>query len=219
MFVEQLHEDAKPIWQKSFNHPFIQELVAGTLPKEIYRFYLKQDRYYLEQFGKFHLEIAKHVDDPKAIKVLKEGALGLEDGEIDIRESMFNQLHITDDEIQNTPIAPTAYNYVTHMHYELMSGSVGRAIAALLPCYWLYNEIGKNLVDRHSPVKIYQQFLDSYASDEFTDGTTNMINLLEQYSQKASQTELDLMERAFLKSSTYELEFWQMAYTLEHWPF
>lgn len=219
MFVDELHTAAAPIWQKSFEHPFITELVDGSLPIDNYRFYLKQDRYYLEQFGQFHLDLAKDMTDPHAIMVLKEGAVGLKDGEIDIRKSMFNQLKITDDEIKTTPIAPTAYNYVTHMEHELISGSAGRAISALLPCYWLYNEIGKSLAGKHSPVQIYQQFLDSYASDEFSDGTNNMIELLQQVSEDADDSEKDRMKEAFLKSSTYELEFWQMAYTMEAWPF
>ncbi len=53
-FTAQLHEQAATLWQQSFDHPFIQQISAGTLPKAVFRFYLLQDRYYLSEFGKLH---------------------------------------------------------------------------------------------------------------------------------------------------------------------
>ena len=64
MFSKELHEATQSIWQQSKDHPFIQELVAGSLPEEIFRYYLLQDCYYLIQFGKAHLLLAEKADDP-----------------------------------------------------------------------------------------------------------------------------------------------------------
>ena len=51
-FSEQLQNDAEPIWQRIFDHPFLKEIKEGTLPEETFRYYLLQDYLYLEGFGR-----------------------------------------------------------------------------------------------------------------------------------------------------------------------
>jgi thiaminase/transcriptional activator TenA len=189
------------------------------LPLDKFRFYLKQDRYYLEQFGDLHAAIAHQISSPAIKQFLLDGAAGLHDGETQIRHTMFKELAITPAEIKTTPIAPTAYGYVTHMDFQLSHAFPAAAVAALLPCYWLYSEIGQNLKDVHSPVTVYQQFLDSYSAADFNDGTQQMIQIVEQLCAPLSDEQKAYVQKVFLQSSTYELHFWQMAYTKEQWPF
>lgn len=213
----ELFEIAQPVWNLSYQHPFITDLAAGKLPLEKFRYYLKQDRYYLEQFGDLHEKIAQLIDNPADKEILLVGANDMHDGELDIRETMFQEIGITTDEIKSTPIAPTAYSYVTHMNYELTNGTTASAVAALLPCYWLYSEIGHRLINAQSPVPIYQEWLDSYASAEFDGGTNQMVQLIDHLSEQADSAERAQIKDSFLKSSNYELNFWQMAYTMENW--
>ena len=41
-----------PIWRALHEHPFINELAAGTLPLEMFRFFLEQDNFYLEEYAR-----------------------------------------------------------------------------------------------------------------------------------------------------------------------
>lgn len=77
---------------------------------------------------------------------LKLNAEELKEGEIFIREGFFRDLDITEQEISETAIAPTAYHYVSHMYRQLVDGTVNTAIAGMLPCAWLYHEIGLRLI-------------------------------------------------------------------------
>ena len=43
------------------------------------------------------------------------------------------------------------------------------ALAALLPCYWIYWEVGKTLERATSPDPLYARWIATYASDEFGD--------------------------------------------------
>lgn len=52
LFTELAREKSSIFWERSFEHPFIQELVSGELAPEVFRYYLLQDRYYLEHFSK-----------------------------------------------------------------------------------------------------------------------------------------------------------------------
>lgn len=218
-FTDDLYTTAKPLWQKSMRHPFIQELAAGTLPLATFRYYLKQDQHYLMEFGKLHEIIAAKVTDPQDKGILLAGAGAEDNEETLIRNDMLNQLTISQAEIAATPLSPATYKYVTHMYYELNAGSPARAIAALLPCYWLYSNIGKQLSHATSPVPIYQQFIDGYAADAFTTATTDMIDLVNRESTAVDAAEQVDMKDVFMKSSEYELEFWEMAYTKEKWPY
>lgn len=44
-------------------------------------------------------------------------------GELAIRETFFEELAITEEEVALTPIAPTAYHYVSHMYRQLIEGT------------------------------------------------------------------------------------------------
>ncbi|MDM7515732.1 thiaminase II [Lentilactobacillus sp. TOM.63] len=215
--TDQMKQKAEPLWQASFNHPFIKELSTGQLPMEEFRYYLKQDRYYLQNFSTLHGKIADQIKDPSIKKFLYAGATGLNDSEKDVRTEFFQQLAITPTEIRQTPMAPNAYNYVSHMYHELYVGSPRRACAALLPCYWLYNDLGKQLIKNGSPMKIYQEFIETYDSPEFTDATNTMISIVDQLGEKAEPAERQAMVTAFVRSSYYELHFWGMAYTEQKW--
>ncbi|GAY72173.1 thiaminase II [Lentilactobacillus kosonis] len=208
---------ADNLWNQSFNHPFIKHLADGTLPMDTFRYYLKQDNYYLNNFSILHQKIANHVNDPSTKQFLIAGAKGLNDGEAEIRDDFFSKLAITANEMQTTPIAPNAYSYVAHMYHELNEGTVASACTALLPCYWLYNEIGKQLIANGSPVELYQQFIETYDSPEFTDATNQMINIVDALGEQAEADERRQMITAFVRSSYYELNFWEMAYVHEEW--
>jgi len=216
-FTDQIQQAAAPYWQKSFEHPFIHELQSGTLPQDVVRYYLIQDRYYLSEFGKLHELVADQVDDAHGKQFLLAGAQGLKDDEMAVREGFFEQLKITPDEIKQTPVAPTAYNYVNHMYAELYRGTPQQAIAGLLPCYWLYNQIGQQLVAQGSPVPLYQRWIETYDSDDYTDSVTQMIALTNQTASQSDAAIQAKMKTSFVRSSAYELAFWQMALDKQNW--
>jgi len=212
-----MRTQAEDLWNKNFNHPFIKELSKGTLPMDTFRYYLKQDHYYLNNFSTLHKRIANKIENPKIKQFLIAGSEGLNDGENEIRETFFKELTITAEEMGTTPIAPNAYSYVSHMYHELNEGTTASACTALLPCYWLYNEIGKQLIADGSPIELYQQFIETYDSPEFTDATNQMIQIVDQFGEQASADERQQMITAFVRSSYYELNFWEMAYVHEEW--
>lgn len=215
--TDTMRKQSEPLWESSFNHPFIKQLSAGSLPQQTFRYYLKQDRYYLQNFADLHGKIADQMDDPDIKRFLYAGAKGFDDSEKEVRIEFFKELNITQQEIDQTEIAPNAYSYVTHMYHELNEGTPARAAAALLPCYWLYNEIGKRLIKAGSPIKVYQQFIETYDSKAFTNATARMIEIVDKLGEEVDEQEQEKMQTAFLRSSFFELHFWEMAYRHEMW--
>lgn len=216
-FTDQLYELATPLWRASYEHAFIRQISDGTLPPAIFRFYLLQDWYYLSEFGKLHRLIADQLDDATSREFLLAGAQGLKEGEVEIREGFFETLQISTKEIKTTPVAPTTYNYVNHMYAALNRGGTASAVAGLLPCYWLYNEIGKRLEEKGSPNPLYQDWIDTYGSAQYEDSVMQMKALTNRLATPAKTAEQQAMQTAFIRSSAYELAFWQMAMDQENW--
>ncbi|MBU5364443.1 thiaminase II [Enterococcus devriesei] len=214
-FTELARKKAEVYWKASFEHPFIRELAIGDLSPTVFRYYLLQDRYYLEHFGKLYDLIAEQADDPEVRASLKEHAANLELGEMAVRETFFSELKITEQEIEETAIAPTAYHYVSHMYRQLIDGTVNTAFAGMLPCAWLYQEIGSQLIEAGSPNPLYQRWIETYA--DAAEEVEKERQLLDRLYQESSVDEQQQMIEAFVISSKMECDFWEMALTLEQW--
>lgn len=216
MTTAQNRQQADPWWTGSFHHPFITELAAGTLPLAIFKRYLLQDRYYLQHFGQIHQAAAEMTDDPHIRALLTDSGDILITGEEAVRATFFRALGITQQEIDQTPIAPTAYFYVAHMQAQLAGGNVLPVIAGLLPCSWLYLEIGQRLIAQGSPNPLYQQWIETYATDTLADSVADYRAVLDD--QPVPATMQLAIDQAFLISSICEYNFWEMAYQDEQWP-
>lgn len=114
-FTDKLHYLAQPLWTKSLGHPFIQELATGKLPIDKFKFYLKQDNYYLTEFTMLHRLIAAKLSNIEDKKILLAGATSDNNDELLIRTTMLNELDITTTDLSTTSPTPAAYNYVTHI--------------------------------------------------------------------------------------------------------
>lgn len=216
-FKELARKEAAPFWEGSFKHPFVQSLAAGDLAPEVFRYYLLQDRYYLEHFSKLYRYIAEQTKDKEVQAQLRENAENLKLGEMAIREEFFSELAISEKEIRETPIAPTAYHYVSHMYRQLIDGTPKTAYAGMLPCAWLYQEIGDRLIEAGSPHPLYQRWIETYAGEEAIEGIEKECALLNRLYQESPKEEQQQMIEAFVISSKMEHAFWDMATSLEKW--
>ncbi|MDM8213565.1 thiaminase II [Enterococcus hirae] len=217
MFTTEAKKASQPYWEDSFTHPFVSELKAGNLSPARFRYYLLQDRYYLEHFSKLYHLIAQKSKDAEVARMMAESAEHLAAGELAIRERFFAELTITADEIQTTPVAPTAYHYVSHMYRQLAAGSIPAAVAGMLPCAWLYQEIGTRFVSSGSPHPLYQRWIATYAGEEGAVLVAKQRVLVDRLHAESSAEVQQQMKEAFVISARMEYAFWEMAYTLETW--
>lgn len=216
-FTKLVREKHDYIWQKSMNHSFIQQLANGSLSKAVFRYYLLQDNYYLIHFSRIYKFIAESTDDEGLKHFFELESQNFEQGEQAIREQFFKDLNITDNEIRQTKIAPTAYHYVSHIYKNLYTEPIAVTLASLLPCPWLYFEISQKLIHKRSPDKIYQRWIETYSGDEMANNIKQFRDIIDRYAKSATSSELQKMDDSFMISSQLELNFWQMAMTQENW--
>ncbi|WP_449539269.1 thiaminase II [Ferdinandcohnia sp. Marseille-Q9671] len=218
LFSERIRKEANPIWEASFEHPFVKGIGDGSLSIESFRYYVMQDAYYLTHFAKVQAIGAAKAGDLHTTNRLAIHAQGTYEAELALHRSFSERLGITEEEKRNFKPAPTAYAYTSHMYRAAYNGHLGDVIAAILPCYWLYYEIGERLQECKPDEPIYQEWIAAYGGDWFKDLVEEQIHRLNEIAEKVTEEDRERMKEHFLISSQYEYSFWEMAYRLECWP-
>ncbi len=145
-FSQSLRKEVDSIWEASFHHPFVKKLGEGTLDLASFRYYVLQDSYYLSHFAR-----VQTLGAAKALELETTARMAHTMLKIHMRRNYLymrilqKKLGITQEEKDTFIPAPTAYAYTSHMYRAAYEGHLGDVIAAILPCYWLYYEIGERL--------------------------------------------------------------------------
>jgi len=218
IFSQSLRKAVEPIWEASFRHPFVTKLGDGTLDLKCFRYYVLQDSYYLSHFARVQALGAAKAADLGTTARMAHHAQNTSQAELSLHEKFAKKLGITEEERASFIPAPTAYAYTSHLYRAAYEGHLGDVIAAILPCYWLYYEIGERLKECKPEEPIYQEWIAAYSSDWFRTLVKEQITRLDAIAETVSERDRKRMEQHFIISSQYEYAFWEMAYTLEDWP-
>jgi thiaminase (transcriptional activator TenA) len=216
-FTEIIRKAADAEWQSSLVHPFVTGIADGTLPIECFKFYVLQDSYYLSQFAKVQALGSAKADDLSVSGRMAKHVLGTYQAELSLHEKFMKQLDITEEEKTAFEPAPTAYAYTSHLLRSAYSGHLGDILAALLPCYWLYYDIGHKLADARPNVPVYQEWIAAYGGEWFEELVHEQLDGLNAIADQVSDSDRERMKQEFVISSRYELMFWEMAYRRERW--
>ncbi len=216
-FTDIAMELSKEAWQASFHHPFVLQLQEGNLDPSIFRYYLIQDAYYLKAFSEAYHLLADKTSNQEMKRLLKQNAQSLVEGELFIHQQFFKELEISDQEMEQHPIAPTCYHYISHIYRQFAESNLGIAFASLLPCPWLYHDIGKSLNLKPSPNPLYQQWIETYITDELEQQIREEGALVNQLYRESDETDKKKMLDAFHISVHMEAKFWEMAYQHQTW--
>jgi thiaminase (transcriptional activator TenA) len=217
-FSEIVRKEADDSWQASFKHPFVKGVGSGTLPLEHFRYYVMQDSYYLSHFARVQSLGAAKALDLHTTNRMASHTIGTYEAELGLHKNFSKLLGITEEEKMNFKPAPTAYAYTSHLYRAAYTGHLGDIIAAILPCYWLYYEIGERLKDCKPDEPIYQQWIGAYGGEWFRTLVEEQIDRFDEIADSVTDKDRERMKEHFMISSEYEYAFWEMAYQLEEWP-
>jgi thiaminase/transcriptional activator TenA len=198
--------------------PFNAELAAGTLSEARFKHYITQDAHYLIGFGRaLTLAAAKAPSPERLIQFAKsaEGAIVVERA---LHGGFFEKYGITAEVFNATPLSPACHHYVSYLLATAYGEPYEVALGALLPCFWIYAEVGRDIHTRAAPNNPYQAWIDTYAGDEFHAAVRRTIEAADEAAAGASPQLQERMHRAFTKATQLEWIFWDSAYRLEQWP-
>jgi thiaminase/transcriptional activator TenA len=217
-FTGELWESIADIYQEILVHPFIKGLTDGTLPAESFAFFVVQDGLYLRQYASALAAVASRAAGPDAMRMFARHAADAVAVEQELHSQLLPALGISAAEAAAAEPAPTNLAYTSYLLSTIRGGTYAEGIGAVLPCYWIYWEVGKELVSQGSPDPRYQRWIDTYGGDEFGDVVREVIAEADAVGEDLSQSERTLVRRHFRTTSRYEWMFWDMGYRRESWP-
>jgi thiaminase/transcriptional activator TenA len=217
-FTNLLRRRGESIWRAIHSHAFLRELHAGALAKERFTYFILQDYLYLLDFAQVLCLGGAKSPDLATLEIFARHALTAVEVERSFHASFGRTLGFSRTQLDATDKGPVTRAYIDHLQAVGRGGRLGEIVAAVLPCYLIYGEVGKQLYKgRPRQPKIYRQWIELYASAEFWRPVREQIRLMDQLGAQASADEKRLMTAHFLLSSRYEYHFWDQAYQMEQW--
>jgi thiaminase/transcriptional activator TenA len=201
------------IYQSILEHPFNKELTEGTLAKERFQFYMKQDSLYLVDFARALAIAASRATNPDDLVLLLDFSKGAILAERGLHEFYFDFYDIQLD----VDKAPGCFTYTHFLISSATRASYEESLAALLPCFWIYQEVGKHIHKNSVADNPYQKWIDTYSGEEFQEVVQNAIDLTDRVAKDASDKQIKKMQEAFTTSTRLEWMFWDSAYRMENW--
>jgi Putative transcription activator len=197
-----------------YGHPFTVELIDGILPRERFLYYMQQDSLYLVAFGRALALVGAKMRNAEDVALMlyfaEQGLLA----ERELHEFYFQEYKVSPTDKKG----PGCFSYCAHLLERAALGSPAEGMAALLPCFWIYREVGnhiRKLADEDNP---YFKWIASYSSEVYSMVVDKAVALTDRLAEESSDEECQRMMEGFIASSRYEFLFWDDAYHLRTWP-
>jgi thiaminase (transcriptional activator TenA) len=217
-FTSELWHDVADIYEAILAHPFLAGLTDGGLSPESFAFYVVQDALFLRRYAQALSIVAGRAPDAASTEMFARHAAGIVTTEMSLHQSLMADLDLDPASVDAAQEAPTTLAYTSYLLATAGSGSYGEAVGALLPCYWIYWEVGKHLLERGSPNPRYRRWIDTYGGDQYGSDAREVIAATDKLSADLGPRDRQQVRRHFRVTSRYEWMFWDMAYHRQTWP-
>ena len=189
--------------------PFIKALADGTLERTAFLDYLAQDALYLGEYARVLAEAARLAPTRQEQSFWAKGAHGAIAGEMQLHSAWLSG------QPGAANVEPNAVTtaYLDHLRTAAYRGDYDELIAAVLPCYWLYTDLGVRLHRGEfgeyagDPEHPYASWLETYADDAFARATQEAIGFVSARACAATEQTRERMFRAFEVAARHERAF------------
>ncbi|MBD8608067.1 TenA family protein [Aeromicrobium sp. CFBP 8757] len=195
-------------------HPFVVGLTDGSLPEDVFVRYLVDDAHYLDRYARVLSQLASRAPDVAGIELWAASAVGAVAAERELHRSYLVPRGL-DPEADAVPEAsPTCVAYTGSLEAAAHSAPFDVALAAVLPCFRVYAEVGRHVMARRAPGQHpYGAWIDTYAAPEFDEAVRRAEAYLDAWT-----TDRDAVVAAYRRSTRFEWMFWDAAWRADPWP-
>jgi len=189
--------------------PFVRGLADGSLARSTFLAYLAQDAHYLGEYARVLAEAARIALDRRAQAFWATSAHAA------VAEELALHAHWLAHEPEHAAIEPDSVTtaYVDHLLACAARADYGVLVAAALPCFWLYTDLGGRLAAgelgaaARSPEHPYAEWLATYSDPAFAEATRTAVAIVTETASRAAPDVRERMRRAFRISAEHELAF------------
>ena len=210
---EKAWEAIIPVYKEILAQPFIKDLINGTLDREKFMYYIQQDAIYLSDYGKLLTVIASKLTERNHIETF----IGFAGESIMVENELHETFLAGIQTDKKLPASPSCLLYTSFLLRQL-NAPLEVMVAAVLPCFWIYKEVGDHiLANQNKENNPYQAWIDAYGGDEYAQSVKKAIDICDALAEKCTAEQQLAMTEAFVTCSKLEWMFWDSAYNLEQW--
>jgi thiaminase (transcriptional activator TenA) len=217
-FTAQIWDETAALRAAVHAHPFNRGLADATLPREAFAHYMIQDALYLQGYARvLALGAAKAPDADTILEFSKAAEVAIV-VERALHAGYLTQFGIDPRAAETAEATPACEAYVNFMLATAVTDSFAVLAAAVLPCFWLYQDVGTAIAATSVPGNFYQAWVDTYADESFAAATERMKTVVNAAAAGAGAGELGRMKAAFRRCAQHEWLFWDSAWRQAGWP-
>ena len=218
-FYAEIRRDTESLWKTIFDHPFVRGIGDGTLAKDRFEFYLKQDYVYLIDFSRvFGLAAVKSasLSDMESFATLMNVTLN---SEMELHRRTCAAFGISRKALEETRKAMITSAYTDYLVRTCLEGDLADILSVLVPCACGYVEIANVLKAKGLPDDaFYKDWIGTYTSNEFEELAGQLVRQLDAHAEDAPERLKERWRRLYETSARYEYLFFDMSWKMEEWP-
>ncbi|MCO5554306.1 hypothetical protein L7F22_007835 [Adiantum nelumboides] len=216
-----------PHWRRFTRHPFVTKLVEGTLPREAFVWFLRQDYLFLRHYARVWASGASSSSVGRTFERIATfaGIASEMASEAESHVAICKRWGITRDDLESkTRESAATLAYTRFVLDTSRSGDALELLAATGPCLLGYGEAGvwlgrewsrrkAEIKDMDEETKAYGEWIDYYSSKDFLDVVRKGIEDMENYasSDPPSQARLANLQRIWNAAVRLEIGMWDEA--------
>ncbi|MDR2523839.1 MAG: TenA family protein, partial [Synergistaceae bacterium] len=194
LFSAEVFEELQPVLQRIFEHPFNQDLRKGVLSRERFCFYMQQDSLYLVHFARALALTGSRLAQEKRIAALLAASHDALMVERSLHEHYFAEYGVNPDARES----PVCMGYTSFLLATASLWSLNEALAALLPCYWVYREVGGRIARTAVFPNPYAKWIETYTDKNYSARVDRFIELVDDAAAEVTEQERLHMKDRFI---------------------
>jgi thiaminase (transcriptional activator TenA) len=217
-FSEEAWERTALLREAIHRLPFNVELAAGSLGRDRFQAYITQDAIYLGRFSRALAISAAKAPDMSTMQSFAQSALGAIAVEQALHSRYLQDFGVDPASIADAEPSPDCLAYTSYLIAAAYHDPWEVLVAALLPCFWIYWDVGCAIARMAAPQNPYKAWIDTYADERFGNAVKTVIAIADRAAETTTAATRDLMLAAFTRACQYEWLFWDGAYQRRAWP-
>lgn len=198
--------------------PFNTELAAGRLSRDRFQGYIVQDALYLAQYSRVLAIAGGKGPDAATLRAFGASALEAVAVEQALHERYLNEFGVDPARLVDAEPSPDCLAYTSFLLATAYHEPWEVLVAALLPCFWIYWDVGTRIARQAAADNPYRAWIDTYADEAFGEAVRTVIGITDRAAEGTTPPVQARMMTAFIRSTQYEWLFWDGAYQQRDWP-
>jgi thiaminase/transcriptional activator TenA len=217
-FSASVWQRTTPLREAIHALPFNTRLAAGTLERDIFQFYIVQDALYLDQYARALALAGARGPDGATLRAFGHYAIEAIAVEQALHARYLKEFGVDPERLAAAEPSPECLGYTSFLMATAYHEPWEVLVAALLPCFWLYWDVGTTIAKTSAADNPYRAWIDTYADESFGEAVRSVIAATDQAAAAANAGVRDRMTAAFIRSCQYEWFFWDGAWHQRSWP-